>query len=32
MKKPEEIAEALKGKGVKACAFKEFLLEPANHR
>ena len=32
MKKPEEIAEALKGKEVKACAFKEFLLKPANQR
>lgn len=32
MKKSEEIAEALKGKGVKTCAFREFLLEPANHR
>jgi len=32
MKEPEEITEALKGKGVKACAFKEFLLEPASHR
>ena len=30
--KSEEIAEALKGKEVKACTFKEFLLEPANHR
>ena len=27
-----EIAEALKGKEVKAYAFKEFLFKPANHR